>query len=430
MLLIGALALTGCVLSMVQRIHGVGFWLLTMLLHGALVDSLGDSLARLPLVVGVAVTLTLVVRNQWAGISLDCLALLLALVLLMSISAVLGANQNVAFNYLIQYGKNIAAATLVAGFVHHPKDMRTLSVYLLVGVGVGGLLAIHEYVSGRMVVSTIYDQRAGGLRGDPNDAAMLMVPGIAVACYWYCRVRLMWALLALGALSLVTAGIILTGSRGGFLAACTVVLCLYASRPTVKGGALIALIVMLGALMAPAYYKERMSTVFTGNEMSHATSLSKRGQLLKYGVIGVLNHPLIGVGSGNFSAAYLEAIGTSSEIITSTGPYAAYMAAHNLYLEFFVEHGIPAGCVFLVLMLRSWRAMWCVRDDARDISVGVAFAAGFAGMLVAGLFLSQGRNPVLWLLVGIGMSAARFNWVGAVRSKTDAKSMSHSESAT
>jgi len=88
-----------------------------------------------------------------------------------------------------------------------------------------------------------------------------------------------------------------------------------------------------------------------------------------------------------------------------------YPAAHNMYLEFFVENGVFAGTLLLAILGWAVRCLFKLDDSAGQesnaIKLGHSTACALGGMLIAGVFLSQGLNSVLWFLVGLGFSAQK-----------------------
>ena len=179
-------------------------------------------------------------------------------------------------------------------------------------------------------------------------------------------------------------------------------------RPSLRLFAVGLISTALVALLAPQNYWDRMKTMVTGKELHAGQSLSNRARLQQAGLKILFNNPLIGVGPGNFSQAYFAQAKTESQLRSSANMAEGktFAVAHNMYLEFFAENGIPGGLLFLSLFILSIRQL--LRFDrlagVSESQPGLGFSLSLAlgGMLFAGLFLSQGKNSVLWFMVGVG----------------------------
>ena len=78
----------------------------------------------------------------------------------------------------------------------------------------------------------------------------------------------------------------------------------------------------------------------------------------------VLQHPLIGVGTGGFSAAYAKQV-SDSHVMATNNP-------HNEYLHLTVQLGAVGGLLLLYLFLTQWRTALQLGDNcARDAAIGL-----------------------------------------------------------
>ena len=295
---------------------------------------------------------------------------------------------------------------LLAGTVRNCRDIKTLSLYCLFGLVVGGAYAIYQYKTGTFTVNTIYDQRAAGLRGDPNDTAMLLVAGVPLAIYWFFNsVGIPSKFLSMGALALLLIGVILTGSRGGFVVLLLVAMMLFLRRPSWMLVGCGLLLVALFIAIAPQSYWNRMETLVTGKEEHFSESLKNRKMLQKIGTEIFFDNVVIGVGPGNFSGAFMARFAKKSQNGDST-----YAVAHNMYLEFFSENGLVGGILFLMMFGQSLFGLLRLDRRCGDVTgpkfgLGFAIAIALGGMLFSGLFLSQAKNSVLWFVTGLGFAA-------------------------
>jgi O-antigen ligase len=162
-----------------------------------------------------------------------------------------------------------------------------------------------------------------------------------------------WALAA--AFLVILAALLLTGSRGGFLATLAG---LVAVLFTVGGGsrlrlglAVVALVGLAGfvAVQSGTLMQQRMGSV--EQEIEETGS---RLQLWGLTLQGIAERPLAGSGLGSFPALYLELRGEDQ------GAQLNQYRAHSTYLEIALEAGVPAALLFfgglgaiLALQLRS-----------------------------------------------------------------------------
>jgi O-antigen ligase len=79
-----------------------------------------------------------------------------------------------------------------------------------------------------------------------------------------------------------------------------------------------------------------------------------------------------------------------------------------MFLEVFAELGIVGGILFFGVLYFSlsnyWRGHRLASKEGENFSLGYALFVVMIGFLVAGLFLSQGKESVLWFLLGLGLA--------------------------
>lgn len=390
-----------------HHIYGLGLFALSLLCHGFLVSWFGSSAHHTPLYCGIAVTFILLVKGHLKIKLLPSTFVLFGLFMVMGLSALMSANYERSLSFLLLYTKGFLLSILIAFVADDERDIKILSIFLLLGVFIGSLGALFQYVTGSFTLSIGDLKRATSLRGDPNDTAMILAAGIPLAVFWMLHTKSRFVrIMNIVVFSCILGGLILTKSRGGFVTLVLVMGILYIknlSWKTTNGG----LIVIAGILIfgASSGYWDRIDTLRTGNEKGH--SLEYRIDLLKKGTSLFYQNILIGVGPGQFGRNYMKLKRDNSLIVigstTTNGP-----AAHNLFLEFAVENGI-CGIILLLLVfffsLRGFNRLGA--GDLNNLTTGIGpyLAISLVALLISGLFLSQGKNSVLWFLVGLGIAA-------------------------
>lgn len=406
MLVISFILICLVIVSLRYKVHAIGLWLLTLIAHGLILQIAGKDAVHLPLLTGVALAVVLIGHRYWSGVSLKLPMFLLGLFLIMGTASLFGIDREASLVTLLLYSRCFVLALLIAGCLKDEKDLKIITAYCLVGVTIGALAELYQYKTGRFTIQNVYEDRSASLREDPNDTAMILITGIPLALYWFARTSriVVKGLMAVLVLMLMF-GMVLTASRGGFVALAAVTLIMFLRKPSFKS-TLLGIFLVAGLLaVAPHSYWDRMTTLVTGHEPHGERSLSSRVTLLKAGLITLADHPLLGVGPGNFGEAFAQRT-TKLTHLRSAGPYPV---AHNMYLQFFVENGLIGGAWFLAVFV--WAAFSLLRYDREagvqpgNLPLGFAIAAALGGMLLAGLFLSQGLNSVLWFMTGVGFAA-------------------------
>ncbi len=249
--------------------------------------------------------------------------------------------------------------------------------------------------------------RLSGVLLDPNELAAVLVAGTILAgalAVIYRRSHGIF-LLGLGAMLLCATALVMTQSRGGFVA----VIFVLVIGPLVAGkwwkqvavGALaVALsIAILFSALAPQGGSERVTTLGSG---------TGRTDIWKVGWRMVEDKPALGVGAGNFqnsSIHYLLAPG----VIQSDDFFVDQpKAAHNTYLQVLAELG-AVGFTLFVLILVAF--VICAILAARTFGrygnwrmevLSRALIVAVFGLLAADFFISGQFSKQLWLLLALG----------------------------
>jgi len=118
---------------------------------------------------------------------------------------------------------------------------------------------------------------------------------------------------------------------------------------------------VLAVCAAPGVFWERIQTIWSASAPSNAVSASadaseeERSAVLVTSLRYTLEHPIFGLGLGNFSVARG----------TETGVPSGWLGTHNTFTQLSSEAGIPALLIFLVLLGSSIRNMWRIARTAR-----------------------------------------------------------------
>ena len=332
-------------------------------------------------------------------------------------------------NTLSNYVKDALITLVIVVLLKSAPTFRQVIWTLLVAGIFLGSLSVFQYLTGtfdnsyggfaraelRGIAGDDRGYRLTGPIGDPNFFAQIMIVLIPIALERMTHERkLILKILAglAGALSVLT--VIFTFSRGGFLAAAVallIFLLIYPPRPQY-------LIIMIALGIAvfsfvPATYFDRILTLQgllpdQSGRIDIRTDNSIQGRasqnLTAWSIFK--QHPIVGIGLDNFEVRYPE---FSKEI--GLAPSASNKSLHNLYFEVATESGILGLSVFLLLIGLSIRYLLNARSEFLAIPgfqeyshLATGLLIGFAGYLVAALFIHAAFPRYFYLLIGIAFS--------------------------
>ena len=258
--------------------------------------------------------------------------------------------------------------------------------------------------------------RAGGPIGEPNRYAQILLVLLPIAFFLARsagsrRSRLLIA--ACGAL--ILAGTVLTYSRGGFvtLVVMTAILALtrvIRLRTLVAAGAVLFVLVFAlapGFVLRMASLQEAPGLLEGTDSDSEDVMRSRLTEMLSAFSVFV-DHPLVGVGPGQYSPVYSEKYMSDPDIAYKV--IDRPRRAHNLYFELAAETGILGLVTFLslvaVVQIRLWRSWRRFRESREDLAgLALGFFVAIWGYLVSAVFLHLSYQRYYWLLLGLAAAA-------------------------
>ncbi|HEX8105979.1 MAG TPA: O-antigen ligase family protein [Solirubrobacteraceae bacterium] len=265
--------------------------------------------------------------------------------------------------------------------------VRTLLFTLAIVGAIVGALAVVTSAGQQEISSTgdVATGRAQGAFGSPNLLASLLALTLPAAILAAFRARPARRLLAAGAAGAVFAGLALSLSRGGLLAAAGAILVMLGWTPVrrVAIGA-IAVLVLITALNANPFadvqevqvVRERVESV----RFQSASRVDQRARIYSETPKMIADHWLTGVGANNYPE-FAPQYGIVEPISNDT-----FAHAHNIALTFAAEFGLPGLLALgwlVVAMLRA--APRLLGRHAADRGAGFAVTAAFVGFFLQGL---------------------------------------------
>jgi O-antigen ligase len=259
---------------------------------------------------------------------------------------------------------------------------------------------------------------SGDQTNDPNDLAMLVVIVLPLMLYLFSVTRPIFKPVVIAMALVCLYGLILTQSRGGFVALLAVGLLMVfrkTLRPSLRIGVLAASLLVFAAGAGTNFW-ERMQTMTLEDETG-----SGRTDIWKRGVRILVTHPW-GVGIAGYEAADGEAGGR-------------YKPAHNIFLQVGVELGLLGGVIYILLLKRtvlelrrvqaiprtesaakkSGAMAWATNPAPRSTHeigpLAAALELSLWGFMAGGFFLSQGYSGAMYILLGLAVSCVRMRGV-------------------
>lgn len=345
------------------------------------------------------------------------------------LSLMYATNSESVINTLANYVKDALITLVIVVLLKKAPTFRHVIWTLLVAGIFLGSLSVFQYLTGTFdrsyggfaraefkgIAGEDSGYRLAGPIGDPNFFAQIMIVLIPIALERLLHERkLILKLLAglAGIFSILT--VIFTFSRGGFLATAVALLIfflVYPPRP-------LFLIIMIGLGIAvfsfiPSSYFDRILTLQgllpdQSGRIDIRTDNSIQGRasqnLTAWNIFK--QHPLLGIGLDNFEVRYPE---FSKEI--GLAPTSSNKSLHNLYFEVATESGILGLSVFFLMIWLSLRSLLSARNTFLAIPslheyghLATGLVIGFAGYLVAALFIHAAFPRYFYLLVGIAFA--------------------------
>lgn len=287
------------------------------------------------------------------------------------------------------YFQELMIVWLVWEFADSSDDLRALMRAALAGSWVLALLTLASFASASAMAAEQVRFAATGQ--DPNDVARYLNLSFPLAALLFnSEQRRPWRWLAAGYLPLGLIAVLLTASRGGFLAAVvgiagSIVLLAHGHPRRILTGALaLPPLAVLLWLIIPHGSFQRLATIV---EQVHGGDLNQRWNIWEAGWQAFARAPLFGTGAGSF----VSAAGTAS-----------IDTAHNTALSIAVSGGLCA--LFLATAILAV-AVWPLTRMRGPLQGALALTLAVWG--ITSLVATVEENRTTWLLLSMIALAGR-----------------------
>ncbi len=330
------------------------------------------------------------------------------------------------FERLLDDIKDVIIAIVVIMLLQNNQAFRR-AVWTLVITGIFlGSLTVFQYFTGtfdniyggfaislkHQIIGEVDDYRATGPIEDPNFFAQIMVVLAPISFERFLHERkLRFRLLALWCMLVSILTIILTYSRGGFIALLAALLVLFIAYPP-KRTHVPVIIFSLAVFFfyLPPNYLERMFTLRALFEPRKTLRLEEgvlQGRLSENltALEMIKTNPLFGVGLNSYSylfPVYSKKIGIAR--------VATEREAHNMFLEVVAETGLIGFFIFSIVLLTAFHSILTARHiflatrQADYAGMATGLFAGLFGYFVAAAFIHNAFPRFFYLLLGIAFA--------------------------
>jgi len=203
--------------------------------------------------------------------------------------------------------------------------------------------------------------------------------------------------------SLACAALYFTGSRGGLIAyGAMVLVSIWFFKPRAAAFSR----VLLASVLTMAIVVSLQPQSAGGGRIQEVDEFTSSSRLALWGTAGLLflQHPVLGVGYGNYRSLY-------NDYVPGIAP--GELDAHNLYLQFLAETGIIGFVIFFVIVVSFARVAVKLAKNAGPLYriVGIGVGGALAATLVHGMVdylfnVSPQFGALFWLIMALGLVAS------------------------
>jgi O-antigen ligase len=319
-----------------------------------------------------------------------------AAILAIALLSTLGAeDQSFALKTTTRYASFVALCFIVSQFVGSHRLQTRIAWVLSIASAITGALALQSFFAG--------DFSAARLPlGDPGDIGFILATTLPFT-FWLTRERGIRRALALALIAVILVAALLTLSRGTVVGLGAGLAWILVSDPrrslrVVLAGGLVA-VLAFAAIVHFGHDQietglERKSIV-AGQNVD--TRLAAWGAAARFSV----DHPLVGIGPGNFRIRYPDYADVPAGVSTVS-------VVHNSFLDIAAELGPLAMLLFIAyIVLVFHRLTIAVRQERGPPAFAVAARTSLVIGLAASLTLTEQYYAPFWLLGGLAVALAR-----------------------
>jgi O-antigen ligase len=307
-------------------------------------------------------------------------------------SMIFADNLGESFTIISRYIYSFLLYFLIVHLANSNSKIKKIIWFLIISGFLASLLGFYGYFIGNVSIF-------GGIQplkdADNNGFARFLIPFIPLSVFLLNSQEQKYKKIVLAVFFfLITAAVVLTFSRSGFLALLLVLFLIFLRQKNkLKILGIFFLIFLLCLPLIPLTLWTRASTFLdVGTAGFHDGSFSERSAVVISGLNMFKDNFLFGVGVGNFPEVYPAYVLKGFESVDKV--------AHNTYLSVLAELGITGFLLFITIIFWSFKNInICKNDNPNLIVYGVEIA--LIGFLFFSFFLTSEYYYMLWLLVAL-----------------------------
>jgi O-antigen ligase len=331
-------------------------------------------------------------------------------------------DRDASVEQIVEFGKNFVILLVVVYSLNSRASWKQVIWFIILSTTFLATLGAYQVITGNydqtfwqlaVVTPDVTQMRLSGSVGDPNFHGQILAAVLPLAIYRILDDKNPFLrIFAAGAAFLLVFAILNTYSRGAFLAM-VVTLTLIAIERRIRFSLVILILVTTVVMMQflPEGYTQRLETlsIFTSDEATVHSEGSFRGRTSEMLSARAMfsDHPLLGVGTGNYEANYQEYAGR-----LGLEQRTENRQAHSLYLEIAAETGILGILTFVGLFValligfsRARRKVQRLDKDSDWPTWIMSLQMAITSYLVSSIFLHGDFIRFLFFLVALGAAA-------------------------
>ena len=308
-----------------------------------------------------------------------------------------------AFWATLEFSKVLIVVLVMAMAINSAGRFRQL---ILIQAGSIAMIAGVTIWKSHLLAGRLEGAVAGAF-SDPNDLALTIILSLplALALIFLSR-NIVWKIFWSASILIMVYAVFLTGSRGGYLAlAAAAVAGLWEFAIEGRRRYLLALAVLAGAVfwhVSGGIIAARLQGIVTPDG-----SVQQRQELFWRSIEVTKEHPLFGVGAGNFEQ-------TSGN----------WHVTHNSYTQMSAEGGVPALILYLLILACGFKNLRTAKRLSRERTetsvLARALLASLAAYVVGSVFLSMAYEFFPYILVGYTTALVLLARQAALRARQNA----------
>ncbi len=310
-----------------------------------------------------------------------------------------------AYDQFVLALQALALLFFMAAFIRTTDDCYRVMFTIALAMGAVGVLSL--VIGGGRAGSNRLGLGSGSdTLSDANFLALFLIVGLPFLWFSASRKRGIMKIALICMVVPVLASAARTGSRSGLLAfgIGMVFFLIFATakqRAIILGGGLI--LIVCATVLLPPKIMERFTTYFQAKSAASeeaAESAAFRKELLTRSLVLTFEHPLFGVGPGEFMDA-------EAKDAAAKGQRGVWHYTHNSYTELSSECGIIGLVLYVMAFWRAYRGLSPIRD--RYPKAMVRRAAMFVQIAIlmsaiGAFFLSIAYGGILYAILGLSMA--------------------------